>query len=367
MISYLRKVKSSALKGVALVRVDFNTSDSWRMEAIVPTIQFLKKQATKIVIVSHKGRPQGFDQKYSLQADAKKLSKLINAPVLFVPFSHNFNEVKKKIDDAPKDSIALIENIRFWEGEEKNSVSFSKQLASLGDYFVNDAFAVSHRSAASTVGVTKFLPSYAGLSLEKEIIHLCGLIEKPKHPFVAVIGGAKAADKLPVMKQLENNVDNFLVGGAAANTLLFLKGQDVKKSLRDTDQKDALQLKKLLRYKNIIMPKDYAWDGDAILDIGPQTIEEFTNIIHSARTILWSGPMGLTEKKKFAKGSIAIAKAVLENKKALSITGGGETVEFLRKNKLEKAFSFISTGGSALLDFLAGKKLPAIEALKKRM
>lgn len=187
----------------------------------------------------------------------------------------------------------------------------------------------------------------------------------PRHPFVFVVGGAKASDKLGVMKYFRSKVDWFLVGGAAGNTVLALKGMGMKKSLRDKDKKDLKGLRGILRYENVILPVDLKWHNGAALDIGPRTIGAFTGKIRRARTIIWSGPVGYFEKRGFDKGNLAVARAIAANRKAFKLTGGGETVMFLKKHHLDKKFSFISTGGGAMLDFLAGKKLPGIEALSK--
>jgi 3-phosphoglycerate kinase len=249
-------------------------------------------------------------------------------------------------------------------GEAENSSSLGKTLASLGDYFVNDAFAVSHRANASLVAITKYVPSYAGLELEKEISQLGGVLKSPKHPFVILVGGAKAHDKDEVIKYFKNKADNFLLGGEPANTMLSLIGVNVHKSLVDKDPKDVAILKQFLRNPNVILPSDWSAESGKILDIGKNTITEYSAILKDARTILWAGPMGFIEKKNFQKGNLAIARAISKNRDAFSITGGGETVMFLKKYKLDSKFSFISTGGGAMLEFLAGKKLPGIEALR---
>jgi phosphoglycerate kinase len=237
----------------------------------------------------------------------------------------------------------------------------------VGDYFVNDAFAVSHRVAASVVGVPLYIPSFGGLLLEKELLHLGALLKKPAHPFIVIIGGGKAIDKLPVIKSLARTADLFLLAGASANTLYALQGGDIQDSLIDNSlsSSDISYFKKILVSKRVVMPVDYQWSNRKILDIGSRTASIFREHILSAKTILWSGPAGLFEKKKFATGSIAIARAILANRGAVSITGGGETVEFLKQYNLDKGFTFISTGGSALLRFLSRQKLPGIEVLKK--
>lgn len=365
MISYLSKVPASRLAGRAVVRVDFNTKDAWRMNAILPTLAHLKQYADKTILLSHYGRPDGQVSSLSLRRQSALLTRKTGRSVVFVPYRKDVGESIALVSKARKKSLVLLENIRFWPQEEANAASFARQLATLGDYFVNDAFAVSHRACASVVGITAHLPSYAGLLLEKEITHLRGVVEQPAHPFVVIIGGAKAADKLPVMKNLKTIADTFLLGGAAANTILFLQGDAVKKSLRDTDEVSLKQIGSLLRYKNVVMPVDYRWGGDAIYDVGPKTAELFASHVSQAKTILWSGPLGLTEKPEFAQSSLLVARAIAKNKAALSVTGGGETVQFLKQYKLDRHFSFISTGGSAMLEFLSGKKLPGIVALER--
>ncbi|HUC01683.1 MAG TPA: phosphoglycerate kinase [Candidatus Paceibacterota bacterium] len=364
MIQYLSAASRKSLAGTALLRLDFNTEDDWRMVAVVPTIKLLLKTSGRIVVVSHRGRPAGFDKKLSLRADATKLSKLLGGRKVTFVDNFRFAEIKKRVAAAPRGSVFLLDNLRFLPGEEKNDPKLGKQLASLADFYVNDAFAVSHRANASVVAVTKFLPSYAGLELEGEIRSLGRAITAPKHPVVLVLGGAKAADKLGVIAYFKNKADWFLLGGGAANTVLWLKGVDVKNSIKDSDPKDRRALKALATQKNVIVPTDPVWGGGKILDAGPKTVAAFGRKIASARTIIWSGPLGLIEKKKYAKASIAVARAIGRNRRAFSVSGGGETVMFLKQYKLDKKFSFISTGGGAMVDFLAGKKLPGIEALK---
>lgn len=385
-IHYLSKTNPAKLKGVALLRLDFNTEDGWRLRAALPTVKFLLRRASKIVIVSHKGRPRpalisardgqvrlpaaggngrmvGAEMALSLRGDAKKLSRLLGRPVRFV--NHfNFPEIREAVARAPKKTIFVLENIRFLKGESIKRLGLAKTLASLADYYVNDAFAVSHRETASVAWIEKFLPSYAGMELEKEIKFLSRVLKNPRHPLVFVLGGGKAADKLGVIKYFKNKADHFLLGGAPANTVLFLKGIDVKKSLRDTDKNDLKESRKILKYKNVFLPTDFIWHNDAILDIGPRTAKSFALTLAGARTIIWSGPMGLIEKEPYGRSSLIIAKAIAENRKAFSLTGGGETVMFLKKHGLDKKFSFVSTGGGAMLDYLTGKKLPGIEALR---
>jgi phosphoglycerate kinase len=364
MIRYLSAAKPKALAGTALLRLDFNTEDDWRMRAVIPTIKLLLKTSGRLVVVSHRGRPVGFDKKLSLRTDAAKLSRLLGGRKVTFIDHFRFVEIKKQIADASRGSVFLLENLRFLPGEEKNDPNLAKQLASFADFYVNDAFAVSHRANASVVAVAKFLPRYAGLEMEREIKSLGRAIIKPEHPVVLILGGAKASDKLGVISYFKKKADWFLLGGGCANTILSLKGVDIKNSIKDSDPKELATLKKIAEYKDLVMPEDFVWGGSRILDVGPKTVRAFNKKIGAARTIIWSGPLGLIEKKQYAQASIAVARAIGRNRRAFSVSGGGETVMFLKKYKLDKKFSFISTGGGAMVDFLAGKKLPGIEALK---
>lgn len=365
MIRFLSKARREDLRGVVLLRVDFNTEDEWRMEALLPTIRFLARTARAVVIVSHRGRPDGKPvPELSLRGDATQLSAYLRRDVQFFPH-FRFPEIKKKISGSPPGAIFLLENIRFLVGEMAMDITLARALASLADYYVNDAFAVSHRDEASMTGVPRMLPSYAGLELEKELAVLPRLCAHPKKPLVMVLGGGKTKDKLGVISSFARKAHVFLLGGAAANAILHLRGVDVKKSKRDENGSNLPAMQRVARMKNVIVPSDWHMEHEAILDIGPKTIMEFVRHINSARTILWSGPLGLIEKKRFTRGTLAIAKAIAANHKDLTVAGGGETVMFLKKHKLDKKFKFISTGGGAMLEFLAGKKLPGIEVLKK--
>ena len=372
MIRYLSRAGRGSLRGTVLLRLDFNTEDDWRMRAVLPTIKFLLKVSEKIVVVSHRGRPDPasaaalrsgkLDRKFSLRKNAAMLARLTGRKVIFI--SHfDFAVIKERIAASPRGSIILLENLRFNEGEEKNSPAFARSLASLADFYVNDAFAVSHRANASVAAITKLLPSYAGLELEREIGSLSRAMKNPARPLVFIAGGAKASDKLNMLLFFKKKADWFLLGGGPANTILAMQGMDVKKSVRDTDAKDLAALTPFVRAKNVVVPTDFVWHGDYVWDVGPKTVAAFGEKIAGARTIIWSGPLGLIERSAYAKGSLGVARAIARNRRAFSLTGGGETVMFLKKNKLDKKFSFISTGGGAMIDFLAGKKLPGIAAL----
>lgn len=374
MLKYVSRTNPKALRGIALLRLDCNTEDAWRLEASLPTIKFLLRSASQIVIISHRGRPKPailnkkrkilhFDKKLSLRSDAKKLGRLLNKRVQFIPDFH-FGDMKHRISSARGKSIFVLENVRFLKGESTKASELAKILASLGDYYVNEAFAVSHRDNDSVAKIEKFLPSYVGFEFEKEIKNMGRIFEKPKHPLILVLGGGKASEKLGIIKNFKDKVDVFLLGGAVANTILFLEGMDVKNSLRERDKKNLEKIKTILNYPNLCLPIDFKWENGAILDIGDKSVKMFQEKIKNARTIFWNGPMGLIEKRAYEKGTLSVARAILKNRKACTLAGGGETVMFLKKHKLDKKFSFISTGGGAMLDFLAGRKLPGIEALK---
>ncbi len=358
------------------------------MEAAVPTIKFLLRTASKIVIVSHRGRPipslvsakgrqarlpasggnggiGGANKKLSLRRDAVNLQKLLRKRVVFVPFMP-FTKAKKLIAGSPRGSVFVLENMRFWKGEEMNDPKFAGQLASLADFYVNDAFAVSHRANASVSAITKFLPSYAGLEMEQEIAVLSKVLKNPKKPLVFVLGGGKAGDKLGIIKYFRNKAKWFLLGGAAANTILKMKRIDIGKSMVDNNKKDIPDLKKIAALGNVVLPADFRFEHGTIVDAGPSTAHMFEKALANANTIIWSGPLGVIEKKEYERGTLAVAKAIAKNRKAFSVAGGGETVMFLKKYHLDKKFSFISTGGGAMLDFLAGKKLPGIVALNRK-
>ncbi len=370
MIKYLSKIEKSKLKGMAIVRLDFNTEDDWRMKAALPTLKFLIKAGVKVLILSHRGRPldggksQIANRKsregFSLKKDAGILGKLLKKKVGFIP-GFNSKEIKEILKKAPKGSVFLLENLRFLPGEEKNSKKLAKNLAKLGNFYVNDAFAVSHRANASVAAITKFLPSYAGLGLEEELKHLAKVVNNPIRPLVLLVGGGKSKDKVEVLKNLEKKADALILGGAVANTILFLQGRDIGDSV--ADREDNKIFLPIINFKNFILPVDFKYGGKKILDIGPQTIKVFSDAIKGAGTVVWNGPLGLIEDKRFREGSLAMARAIAKNRKCFSLVGGGETVMFLKKYKLDKKFSFVSTGGGAMLDFFAGKKLPGLIAL----
>ncbi len=365
---------------ICLLRVDFNiqktdlSKNHLRISAILPTINFLLKNKAKVVILSHRGRPikskisrltitgTQKSQKYSLKPFVKILSSLLKKSVYFIDFKKEFNVSEiKKIINSPAGDIFLLENLRFFEGEEKNDKKFAKRLASLGDFYVNDAFSDSHRNNASITAITEFLPSYAGFSFKNEIENLDKAIKNFKKPLVVILAGAKISDKIGLIKNFLSRADYFLIGGGMANTFAAAQGLPVGDSLYEN--KMFFLARQFLKSKKIILPIDTIVYKRQILDIGSRTIEQYSKIIKNAKTIIWNGPMGYIEDKRFRKGSEAIAGAILKSK-AFSVIGGGETTSLLKPKTYNlKPNLFMSTGGGAMLEYLAGKKLPGLEAL----
>ncbi len=378
MIHFLSKADKKDLTGTAIVRLDFNTEDDWRMKTALPTLKFLLRANVKILVVSHKGRPTAANRsarggssfggksqianknKFSLKKDAGFLGKLLGKKVHFIPH-FRFGEIKKILDKSPTGSVFVLENIRFLKEEYQNSPVLAKKLAGLGNFFVNDGFAISHRKDASVAAITRFLPSYAGLGLEAEMKNLSHVMRNPKKPLVLVVGGGKPSDKVEILKNFHGKANRIILGGAVANTILAARGLNIGESVADLKNKNHYA--SIARYKNIVLPVDFRIRGKKILDIGLETEKLFAKEIGRAGTVIWNGPLGLMEDKNFRRGTLAVARAVAKNKKCFSLVGGGETVMFLKKHKLDKKFSFVSTGGGAMLEFLANKKLPGIKAL----
>lgn len=364
MLKPLADASDRALAGTALVRIDVNAADGWRLEAVLPTITHLAARARKVVLISHKGRPVPGKPlgKLSLKDDAQRLADLIDADVWFLSDT-SLPAARKEIARIPDGSVIVLENIRAFKGEATGAASFATALAALGDYYVSDAFPVLHHAAASVTELPRLLPSYAGFRLVEELDRLDRLSNRVKRPYVVVIGGAKAQDKLGVLAAVIDKADRILVGGACANALLALSGVDVGASAYERDPKLLAALKPYVGHRKISLPTDFVRSGGRILDIGPKTAKAFAREAGKAGTVLWTGPLGLIEQARFAKGSLAVAKAIARNKKAFSVTGGGETVTFLKKHKLDRGFSFISTGGGALISYVAGNRLPGLDAL----
>jgi len=374
------------------IRVDYNVpmdkdgtiTEDTRIQATLPTLQYLLDQDAAIIIASHLGRPKGTVMpEFSLVPVAKRLSTLIGKEIIFATDCIG-PETEALAKNLQPGQILMLENLRFHKAEEKNDADFSKQLASLADIGVNDAFGVSHRAHASVEGITKYLPTVAGLLMEKEIIFLGQTVAHPVHPFVAIIGGAKVSDKIGVIENLLKKVDTLIIGGGMANTFLAAQGYNIGKSLLEADK---VELAKTLittaqeRGVNLLLPTDvviadkFAADAqhkavavDAIdsewmaLDIGPKTAAVYAKALADAKTVVWNGPMGVFEMDAFANGTVTVAKAVAASS-ATSIVGGGDSIAALEKTGLSDKITHISTGGGASLEFLEGKVLPGIAAL----
>ncbi|MCM8761542.1 MAG: phosphoglycerate kinase [Candidatus Omnitrophica bacterium] len=378
-----------------LMRVDFNVplddncniTDDIRIRAAVPTIKYAVDNDSKVILMSHLGRPDGkFNEKMSLAPCAKRLSEILGKPVTMLKDCIG-PDVKKRVESMKPGDVILLENLRFHPEEEANDAGFAKELASFGDVFVNDAFGTAHRAHASTEGVTHYLPSVAGFLLEKEIQYLGNAVDNPKRPFVAILGGAKVKDKIKVINNLLNKVDALIIGGGMAYTFLKAQGKAIGSSKLDKDgfeiAKAALDkaAKKnipiLLPIDNVIGDKfdanantqvvgENIPDGWMGLDIGPKTIKLFEDKLRTARTIVWNGPLGVFEMDKFAKGTEEIAKFIASLKGVVSIIGGGDTAAAMTKFKVEDKMSHISTGGGASLEYLEGRGLPGIDALNDK-
>lgn len=388
----LRQIQKANVRGKqVLVRVDYNVEvasngklrDKTRLEATLPTLSWLLKSGAQIIIVSHRGRPRGCDKKLSLKPMVGPLRRMLKRRVVFIDapvFSRALDTALKKV--RPND-VVLLENIRYEAGEEDNSPALAKRLAGLADLAVNDAFADSHRAHASIAGLAKYCPMYAGLLLQKEITTLSELTTKPPRPYVAVIGGAKISTKLGLIKQLLKRADTVLLGGALANTLLQAEGVTVGASLVEPTMIKAAggltttNVKLQIPCDVVVATKRRAHaltritavgnikPQEIILDIGPDTVELFRRVIMTAKTIVWNGPMGVYEMPPFYRGTMAMAKIIAASR-AKSIAGGGETVDAINRLGVGRRFTFLSTGGGAMLEFLEGRTLPGVAAVTVR-
>ena len=374
-----------------MVRVDFNVpmengrvTDNTRIRAALPTILQLIRDGAKIVLVTHLGRPKGFESGLSTEPLAVELSKLMGQRVRHTKDCTGA-EVEKTIDELQEGDVLLLENVRFYKEETQNDAAFARKLATLADIYVNDAFGTAHRAHASTEGVTRhFDQCAAGLLMEREIKYLNKVVERPEHPFIAILGGAKISDKIKVIENLIESVDGLLIGGGMTYTFLKAMGIPIGDSIVERDKLElasALLKKAVDRKLDICLPEDHVIskelnpcaesrivgradipDGWRGLDIGPKSVEAFGAIVDEAKTIVWNGPLGIYEFEKFADGTMEIAKRLAESD-AVSIIGGGDCVAAVHKAGVADRITHISTGGGASLEFLEGKSLPGIAAL----
>ncbi|WP_311537805.1 phosphoglycerate kinase [uncultured Anaerococcus sp.] len=395
-----KTVKDLDVKGKkVLVRVDFNVplskeekgkiADDARIKAAMPTIDYLSENGAKVILMSHLGRPKGeANPEFALKPVADYLENVYGDKFKFLPSAVVVDEkVKEEVNKLEDGQIALLENTRYRKEETKNGEEFAKELASLADLYVNDAFGTSHRAHASNVGVASILPSAVGLLIEKEIDIMGKALEAPEHPFVSILGGAKVSDKIGVIENLITKVDTILIGGGMAYTFLKAQGKEIGKSLLEEDKMDlSLELIKKAEANGveILLPVDVVIadkieagvdtevvDIDNIpadkeaLDIGPKTAEIFASKIKEAKTVVWNGPMGVFEIKEFADGTNKVAEALAESD-AITIVGGGDSALAIEMAGLKDKITHVSTGGGASLEFLEGKDLPGITAIENK-
>jgi phosphoglycerate kinase len=380
-----------------LARVDFNVpqddtgriTDDRRIQASLPTIRYLLDHDAKVILVSHLGRPKGVDPKWSLKPVAERLSELLGKPVPLAPDSVG-PAVGAAVSGLRPGDVLLLENVRFHPEEEKNDPAFARQLAANADLFVNDAFGTAHRAHASTEGVTHFLPAVAGFLLQKELEVLGAALDNPRRPFAAILGGKKVSDKIGVIEHLLEKVDALLIGGGMAFTFLKAKGYEIGRSVLDEDGLDLARrvMERAQRpgprlelpvdvvvarefdanAESRVVPSDGIPAGWIGMDVGPQTLARFRDALSGAMTIIWNGPMGVFEMPRFAAGTLAVAEMLAERTAAgaTTIIGGGDSAAAVEQMGLADRMSHISTGGGASLEFLEGKELPGVAALRDR-
>lgn len=390
----IKSIDEANVKGKkVLVRVDFNTpvkdgvvSDDTRIRASLPTIEKLIGDGGRLILVSHRGRPagEGFEEEFSLGPVARRLQELLGKDIVLC--RELIGPIAKETVDAMEDGdIVLLENIRFDKREKKNDPEFASELAELADIYVNDAFGTAHRAHASTAGVAEHLPSYAGYLMNKEVETLTSMLDDPKRPFVAILGGSKVSDKIKVIDALLDKADTLIIGGAMCFTFLLAQGKGVGASLKEDDWvKEAQRMLDKARANGVdlLLPVDVVV-ADAIdenasveivsiddipvdmmgLDIGPKTVALYSDAIAGAASVFWNGPMGVFEMKPFETGTLGVAEAVAQNEAADTIIGGGDSVAAVNKFDLADKMTFISTGGGASMELVEGKELPGVKAL----
>ncbi|WAA11941.1 phosphoglycerate kinase [Fervidibacillus halotolerans] len=388
-----KTVKDIDVKGKKVfVRVDFNVpmqdgkiSDDTRIRAALPTIQYLVEQGAKVILASHLGRPKGqVVEEMRLTEAGKRLAELLGKDVRKMDEAYG-DTVKAEIAKMEDGNVLLLENVRFYPGETKNDPELAKAFAELADIYVNDAFGSAHRAHASTAGIAEHLPAVSGFLLEKEIAALGGALENPKRPFTAIIGGAKVKDKIGVIENLLDKVDNLIIGGGLAYTFVKAKGYEIGQSLLEEDKIElAKSFMKKADEKGVkfympvdaVVAKEFAEDAESkvvsideipadwqALDIGPKTQELYRDVILNSKLVIWNGPMGVFEFDKFAEGTKAVAQSLADAKDAFTIIGGGDSAAAVEKFHLADQMDHVSTGGGASLEFMEGKVLPGVAAL----
>ncbi|MBI2984599.1 MAG: phosphoglycerate kinase [Candidatus Kerfeldbacteria bacterium] len=386
----LRDLRTAAVKNQrVLVRVDYNIAadgrgrlrDDTRLAASRPTIDWLRRHQASVILLSHRGRPKSWHREYSLRMVARPLARLLRQPVEFLDDRVGSSALRLAIERLRPGSVTLLENLRFYSGEADNNPAFARRLAALGDLFVNEAFAVSHRASASLVRLPLLRPAYAGLHLMEEVDQLQKVMRRPRRPYVAILGGAKISTKLGLVKRLIQQADHVLLGGALANTILRAEGLAIGASLSEPAM---LAKARGLSVKNkhlhipidvVVVrgqprPRARSWvrpvgkiaPDEVIADIGPDSVSLFSRIIAKASTLVWNGPMGVYENPPFDTGTRSIARAIARAG-CRSVAGGGETVDAIRDQGLARHFTFVSTGGGAMVEFLEGKMLAGLRAL----